>query len=124
MSIWRSVTAMGPRRKTHGVPSGESFAHGTLGPMPEPARPLAHIKVIDLTRARSGPTCVRQLSEMGAKVIKVEAPDTEDDGTGARHEYDFQNLHPNKRSISLNLKSDQGRDILIKMVKESDVLVE
>ncbi len=86
--------------------------------------PLSHIKVIDLARARSGPTCVRQLSEMGAKVIKVEALDSEDDGTGARYEYDFQNIHPNKRSITLNLKSEQGKKILFKMVEQSDVLVE
>jgi formyl-CoA transferase len=86
--------------------------------------PLSHIKVIDLTRARSGPTCVRQLSEMGAQVIKIEALDTEDDGTGARHEYDFQNLHPNKRSMTLNLKSDQGRAVLIKLVTQADVVVE
>src|SRR5437868_7494316 len=92
--------------------------------MPEPDRALSHIKVIDLARARSGPTCVRQLSEMGAKVIKVEALDTEDDGTGARHEYDFQNIHPNKRSMTLNLKSEEGRAILLRMVRESDVLVE
>ena len=86
--------------------------------------PLSHIKVIDLCRARSGPTCVRQLSEMGAQVIKVEAPESEDDGTGERHFYDFQNIHPNKRSLSLNLKSDTGRAILLKLVERSDVLVE
>src|SRR5262249_41731206 len=86
--------------------------------------PLSHIKVIDLARARSGPTCVRQLSEMGAQVIKVEALDTEDDGTGARHEYDFQNIHPNKRSMTLNLKDERGKAILFKLVEQSDVLVE
>jgi crotonobetainyl-CoA:carnitine CoA-transferase CaiB-like acyl-CoA transferase len=86
--------------------------------------PLSDIKVIDLTRARAGPTCVRQLSEMGAQVIKVEAPDTEEDGTGDRRSYDFQNIHPNKRSLTLNLKTDQGRAILLKMVETADVLVE
>jgi crotonobetainyl-CoA:carnitine CoA-transferase CaiB-like acyl-CoA transferase len=86
--------------------------------------PLSHINVIDLARARSGPTCVRQLSEMGASVIKVEALDTEDDGTGQRHDYDFQNIHPNKRSITLNLKSDEGKAVLMRMVERSDVLVE
>ncbi len=87
-------------------------------------QPLTHIKVIDLARARSGPTCVRQLSEMGAQVIKVEAIDTEDDGTGARYDFDFQNIHPNKRSITLNLKAEEGKQILFKMVKDSDVVVE
>ena len=87
--------------------------------------PLSHIKVLDLARARSGPTCVRQLSEMGAQVIKIEAIDADsDDGTGVRHDYDFQNIHPNKRSLTLNLKSEQGRDILLKLVKDADVLVE
>jgi crotonobetainyl-CoA:carnitine CoA-transferase CaiB-like acyl-CoA transferase len=86
--------------------------------------PLSHIKVIDLCRARAGPTCVRQLSEMGAQVIKVEAPEFEEDGTGARHHFDFQNIHPNKRSLTLNLKSDAGREILLELVKQSDVLVE
>ncbi len=86
--------------------------------------PLSHIRVIDLARARSGPTCVRQLSEMGAQVIKVEAPDSEDDGTGERHDVDFQNLHPNKRSMTLNLKTEQGRAVLLRLVEQADVLVE
>src|SRR5579859_6126614 len=86
--------------------------------------PLAHIKVIDLTRARSGPTCVRQLSEMGAQVIKVEAPAADDDGTGERHGFDFQNIHPNKRSLTLDLKHPAGRAVLLRMVKDADVLVE
>jgi crotonobetainyl-CoA:carnitine CoA-transferase CaiB-like acyl-CoA transferase len=86
--------------------------------------PLSHINVLDLARARSGPTCVRQLSEMGAKVIKVEALDADDDGTGIRHDYDFQNIHPNKRSLTLNLKSEEGRAILLKLVEQADVLVE
>src|SRR5437763_10291876 len=86
--------------------------------------PLSHIKVIDLARARSGPTAVRQLSEMGAQVIKVEAPDANDDGTGERHSFDFQNIHPNKRSLTLNLKHPQGRGVLLQMVEAADVVVE
>jgi formyl-CoA transferase len=92
--------------------------------MAEPERALSHIKVIDLTRARSGPTCVRQLGEMGAQVIKVEAIETDDDGTGERHGYDFQNIHPNKRSMTLNLKDERGREILFALVKDADVVVE
>jgi crotonobetainyl-CoA:carnitine CoA-transferase CaiB-like acyl-CoA transferase len=92
--------------------------------MPEPARALSHIKVIDLTRARSGPTAVRQLSEMGAQVIKVEAIESDDDGTGTRHGFDFQNIHPNKRSMTLNLKHPDGRRILLRMVPDADVVVE
>jgi len=85
---------------------------------------LSHIKVVDLTRARSGPTCIRQLSEMGAQVVKVEALDAEDDGTGERDSFDFQNLHPNKRSVTLNLKHPEGREALLRMVRDADVVVE
>ncbi|MCC7103615.1 MAG: CoA transferase [Chloroflexi bacterium] len=86
--------------------------------------PLSHIRVVDLTRARSGPTCVRQLAEMGAQVVKVEAPVFDEGGTGERHDLDFQNLHPNKRSIVLNLKSDEGRAVLLRLVEQADVVVE
>src|ERR1700694_1014310 len=89
-----------------------------------PDRALSHIKVVDLTRARSGPTCVRQLSEMGAQVIKVEAIDANDDGTGERHGFDFQNIHPNKRSLTLDLKHPEGRAVLLRMGKDADVIVE
>ena len=92
--------------------------------MSQPDRALSHIKVIDLARARSGPTAVRQLSEMGALVIKVEALDAFDDGTGERHGVDFQNVHPNKRSMTLNLKHPDGRGVLLRMVEGSDVVVE
>jgi len=84
--------------------------------------PLAHIRVIDLTRARSGPTCVRQLADMGAQVIKVEQ--AEDEEGVSRHNSDFQNLHRNKRSLVLNLKDQRGLAILKQLVKNADVLVE
>ena len=86
------------------------------------ALPLAHIRVIDLTRARSGPTCVRQLADMGAQVIKVEQ--AEDEEGVSRHNFDFQNLHRNKRSLVLNLKDARGLSILKQLVKDTDVLVE
>src|SRR5437588_11272476 len=92
--------------------------------MPESVRALSHIKVVDLTRARSGPTCVRQLSEMGAQVVKIEAVGAEDDGTGERHGFDFQNIHPNKRSLTLNLKHADGHAVLLRLVKDADVVVE
>ena len=87
--------------------------------------PLAHIKVLDLTRVRAGPTAVRQLADWGADVIKIEQPG-DSGGTlgGARHGPDFQNLHRNKRSLSLNLKSDQGREIFFRLVADADVVVE
>ncbi|RMF87782.1 MAG: CoA transferase [Nitrospinota bacterium] len=84
--------------------------------------PLSHIKVIDLTRARAGPTCARQLADMGAQVIKVESP-VDEEGTN-RHGFDFQNLHRNKRSMVLNLKHEKGKEILKRLVKEADVLIE
>jgi formyl-CoA transferase len=83
--------------------------------------PLEPYTVIDLTRARSGPTCVRQLAEMGAKVIKVESRE-QDDFT--RDEFDFQNLHRNKRSITLDLKHPKGVEVLKKLVAKADVVVE
>ena len=88
---------------------------------------LSHIRVIDLTRVRSGPTAVRQLADWGADVIKVEAPESvEPDGAlgASRHTSDFQNLHRNKRSITLNLKKSEAIEILMKLVEKSDVLVE
>jgi formyl-CoA transferase len=83
--------------------------------------PLEPYTVVDLTRARSGPTCVRQLAEMGANVIKVESRE-QDDFT--RDEFDFQNLHRNKRSMTLDLKHPRGVEVLKKLVAKADVLVE
>ena len=88
---------------------------------------LSHIRVIDLTRVRSGPTAVRQLADWGADVIKVEAPESvEPDGAlgASRQTSDFQNLHRNKRSITLNLKKSEAIEILMKLVEKSDVVVE
>ena len=89
--------------------------------------PLAHIRVLDLTRARAGPTAVRQLADWGADVVKIEAPPGEDARSvvsGSRHGFDFQNLHRNKRSMTLNLKADKGRRIFLEMAKHADVIVE
>ena len=70
---------------------------------------LSHITVLDLTRVRSEPTCVRQLADWGANVIKIEAPHAAGaDMGGSREGSDFQNLHRNKRSIVLNLKHESG----------------
>jgi crotonobetainyl-CoA:carnitine CoA-transferase CaiB-like acyl-CoA transferase len=88
---------------------------------------LDHIKVLDLTRVRSGPTCVRQLADWGADVIKIEMPTSlEADGAlgAGRATADFQNLHRNKRSLTLNLKEDDGRALFMKLVAGADVVVE
>ncbi len=89
--------------------------------------PLTHIRVLDLTRARAGPTAVRQLADWGADVVKIEAPpggDARSVVSGARHGFDFQNLHRNKRSMTLNLKAGKGRGIFLEMAKHADVVVE
>ncbi|HVQ04108.1 MAG TPA: CoA transferase, partial [Burkholderiaceae bacterium] len=88
---------------------------------------LSHLTVIDLTRVRAGPTAVRQLADWGAQVIKVEMPPGMDEGEGVggpRDDSDFQNVHRNKRGMTLNLKSPQGVAILKKLVARADVLVE
>jgi crotonobetainyl-CoA:carnitine CoA-transferase CaiB-like acyl-CoA transferase len=86
--------------------------------------PLSPYKVVDLTRVRSGPTCVRQLADWGADVVKVEA--TGDDALqgGMRDSSDFQNLHRNKRDIAVDLKHEDGVALLKRLVAEADVLVE
>ena len=88
--------------------------------------PLSRIKVLDLTRARAGPTCVRQLVDWGAEAIKIEMPGGRaGDGMGGnRHGFDFQNLHRNKQSITLNLKEPEGVEIFKKLAKDADVVVE
>jgi crotonobetainyl-CoA:carnitine CoA-transferase CaiB-like acyl-CoA transferase len=85
--------------------------------------PLEPYTVIDLTRARSGPTCVRQLADMGAKVVQIWA---REDGGGdfPRRGFDSLNLHRNKRSMTLDLKSPRGIDIVKRLVAKADVVVE
>jgi len=87
--------------------------------------PLSRFKVLDLTRVRAGPTCVRQLADWGADVIKIELPPDGKEGLGGdRDNSDFQNLHRNKRSLTLNLKAEEGREIFHKLVEHADVVVE
>jgi formyl-CoA transferase len=88
---------------------------------------LSRFTVLDLSRVRSGPTCVRQLADWGANVIMVEPPAAmhpADPPGGARHGPDFQNLHRNKRSITLDLKQPAGRETLLRLVRQADVFVE
>src|ERR1700746_3691123 len=89
--------------------------------------PLDDIRVIDLTVARAGPTCVRQLADWGAGVVRVEwlaHPAAPGVTGGSRHGADFQHLHRNKRSLSLNLKAPAAREVLMRLVDVSDVLIE
>ena len=88
---------------------------------------LSRLRIIDLTRVRAGPTCVKQFADFGADVIKVEMPPGDgpaEDMAGAREGYDMQNLHRNKRSMTLNLKLAAGREVLHKLVETADVVVE
>ena len=89
--------------------------------------PLDDMRVIDLTVARAGPTCVRQLADWGADVVRIEAPlDPSLPGAAGEDRLgsDYQNLHRNKRALSLDLKTDAGREILGRLVDGADVLVE
>jgi crotonobetainyl-CoA:carnitine CoA-transferase CaiB-like acyl-CoA transferase len=87
--------------------------------------PLSGIVVLDLTLARAGPTCVRHLADWGADVIRVEPPvPAGEDVIGRRHGTDFQNLHRNKRTIQLDLKSERGHAVFMRLVERADILVE
>jgi len=88
--------------------------------------PLSRFTVLDLTRARAGPTCVRQLVDWGARAIKIEMPGgrTGDGMGGNRHGFDFQNLHRNKQAITLNLREPDGVAVFKRLVRDADVVVE
>jgi formyl-CoA transferase len=113
-----------------------SFVHSTGSLFSKQDNPMSHLPastaldhytVLDLTRVRSGPTCVRQLADWGADVIKIEMPEALAAGGqmgGAREGSDFQNLHRNKRSLSLDLKSAEGLEIFRKLAEKADVIVE
>ena len=92
---------------------------------PRASKALTRFTVLDLTRVRAGPTCARQLADWGANVIKVEAPsDGEEPMGGPREGSDFQNLHRNKRSMTLDLKAPAGLAAFKRLVKKADVLIE
>lgn len=90
---------------------------------PNKSKPLQRFTVLDLTRVRAGPTATRQLADWGANVIKVESPE-EDNLSGPREGFDFQNLNREKRSIILDLKQKICHDAFLHMVKKADVVVE
>jgi formyl-CoA transferase len=94
-------------------------------PFPRASKALTRFTVLDLTRVRAGPTCARQLADWGANVIKIEAPPgPEEPMGGPREGSDFQNLHRNKRSVTLNLKAPEGLAAFKRMVRKADVVVE
>jgi formyl-CoA transferase len=88
---------------------------------------LSRLRILDLSRVRAGPTCVRQFADFGADVIKIESPpgvDPNENMGGPRDGPDMQNLHRNKRAMTLNLKVPQAREVLYRLVKTADVVVE
>jgi crotonobetainyl-CoA:carnitine CoA-transferase CaiB-like acyl-CoA transferase len=114
------------------MPNGENHTEGAMdnrdnNGVTAPAGALSRFTVLDLTRVRSGPTAVRQLADWGARVIKIEPPETEDGAEpmgGPRSGSDFQNLQRNRRSLTLDLKQPDGIAILRRLVEGADVLVE
>ncbi len=108
-------------------PNEETAATRAGTPRVRASRALARFTVLDLSRVRAGPTAVRQLADWGANVIKIEAPEEIEGGDqpgGPRDGPDFQNLHRNKRSLTLNLRAPEGVAALRRMVAQADVLVE
>lgn len=94
---------------------------------PRASQALSRYTVLDLTRVRAGPTCVRQLADWGANVIKIELPAHRQEGEplgGPRDGPDFQNLQRNKRGITLDLQTPEGVAVLRRMAAQADVLVE
>ncbi len=90
---------------------------------------LEGIRVIDLTRVLAGPYCTLLLGDMGAEIIKIEVPGHGDDSRkyppfiGTESAY-FMNLNRNKKSLTLNLKTAEGKNVFLDLVKHSDVLIE
>ena len=102
-------------------------SHAAATSTETPRLPLSRFKVIDLTLARAGPSCVRTLADWGADVIRVEPPPSDGEASelvGRRDGSDFQNLHRNKRAITLNLKSEEGREVFMRLAEQADVIVE
>src|SRR6185503_9888568 len=88
---------------------------------------LSRFRILDLSRVRAGPSCVRQFSDFGADVIKIESPpgvDANENMGGPRHGPDMQNLHRNKRAMTLNLKLPEAKEVFMRLVKTADVVVE
>src|SRR5258705_12607616 len=96
-------------------------------PFPRASQVLSRFTVLDLTGVRAGPTCVRQLADWGANVIKIDALMEDAGGEqpgGPRHGSDFQNLHRNKRAMTLNLKDPRGLEVFRRLAEKADVVVE
>ena len=103
----------------------ESPADKALYEQSKTRMPLNGLTVLDITLARAGPTAVRHFADWGANVIRIEPPASEgEDVAGRRHGFDFQNLHRNKRAMTLNLKTPEGHAAFMRLVKTADVVLE
>src|SRR3984957_10910753 len=104
------------------IPASLTSSGASKMSFPRASQALTRFTVLDLTRVRAGPTCVRQLADWGANVVKIDAL-LEDAGGeqlgGPRQGSDFQNLHRNKRAISLNLKDPKGLDVFKRLVAKA-----
>lgn len=90
---------------------------------------LSGVRVLDLTRVLAGPYCGMMLADFGADVIKIELPGKGDDSRANAPQINgesayFMNLNRNKRGMTLNLKSEEGRQIFLDLVRDSDVVLE
>jgi crotonobetainyl-CoA:carnitine CoA-transferase CaiB-like acyl-CoA transferase len=100
--------------------------------MSEPTGPLKGVKVFDLTRVLAGPTCVQMLGDLGADVIKIEKPGSGDDTRGFAPPYMpgtkesayFVGANRNKRSVTLDIAKPEGQAIALRLIADSDILVE
>ena len=98
----------------------------------EPTGPLKGVKVFDLTRVLAGPTCVQMLGDLGADVIKIEKPGSGDDTRGfappfmpnTKESAYFVGANRNKRSVTLDIAKPEGQAIALKLIAQSDILVE
>src|SRR6187549_576765 len=92
------------------------------------SKPLARFRVLDVSRVRAGPTCVRMLADFGADVVRIEPPPGVDPNEAMfaanRRNGDFQNLNRNKRSLTLDFKKAEGIEIFRRLVEDADVVVE
>ena len=99
-------------------------------PAPPPPGPLAGMRVLELAQIMAGPTCGMMLADLGADVVKIEKLPGGDDSRGYREprvngvSAPFLMMNRNKRGMALNLKDPRGREILLRMVRDADVLTE
>src|SRR5258706_13092508 len=100
--------------------------------MTAPTGPLKDVKIFDLTRVLAGPTCVQMLADLGADVIKIEKPGAGDDTRGfappfmpgTKESAYFVGVNRNKRSVTLDIAKPEGQEIALRLIAQSDILVE